>query len=26
MRDTGETFQGLAMRVEGEVILRVPSE
>lgn len=26
MRDTGETFQGLAMRVEGGVILRVPSE
>jgi hypothetical protein len=26
IRETGETFQGLAIRVEGEVILRVPSE
>ena len=26
IRDTGETFQGLAMRVEGGVILRVPPE
>jgi hypothetical protein len=26
IRDTGETFQGLAMRVEGAVILRVPPE
>lgn len=26
IRDTGETFQGLAMRVEGGVILRVPRD
>ncbi len=26
IRDTGETFQGLAVRVEGAVILRVPRE
>jgi hypothetical protein len=26
IRDTRETFQGLAMRVEGSVILRVPPE
>jgi hypothetical protein len=26
IRDTGETFQGLAVRVEGEMILRVPPQ